>query len=45
MARKAKSATVKKIEKAFQESDKPEMAFSEIAQSVGVGANKALLEP
>jgi hypothetical protein len=40
MARKAKSATVKKIEKVFQESDKPEMAFSEIAQSVGVGANK-----
>lgn len=40
MARKAKSATVKKIEKAFLESEKPEMAFSEIAQTVGVGANK-----
>lgn len=40
MARKAKSATVRKIEKYFIDANKKEIAFSEIAHSVGIGTNK-----
>lgn len=40
MVRKAKSATVKKIEKYFISTNKPEIAFSEISESVGIGTNK-----
>lgn len=40
MARRAKSATVKKIEKYFLDTNKPEIPFSEIVESVGIGTNK-----
>jgi hypothetical protein len=40
MARKAKSTTVKKIERLFTDNGNSEMSFGEIASSVGVGTNK-----
>lgn len=40
MVRKAKSTTVKKIERLFTEAGNPELSFSEIAESVGVGTNR-----
>jgi hypothetical protein len=40
MVRKAKSTTVKKIERLFNDSGMAEMSFGEIAHSVGVGTNQ-----
>lgn len=40
MVRKAKSTTVKKIERLFTDTGNAEMSFGEIASSVGVGTNK-----
>lgn len=40
MARKAKSTTVKKIERLFTDSGNHELSFSQIADTLGLGPNK-----